>query len=798
MKKRRDRATCESRQQRGEKVVSSQTMRTRGAGLLVAALLFGISPGPMGVSLSGGEVAAQASNKTQEELDRIAADLSKVEGGALRAEIISTNFPLEERFNDASIAYELKQYDRASYLFLDVISRSEPRSFPGYRASLYYLADSLYQQRNYIGARNYLKDLTALGPGEYYQEALAKMLELAYETNNYDGIEQIYDKMANADKPALSYMRGKTLYEQGRFADARAAFLSAAQDPMFTIKGNYFAGVTLVSEKKLDEAQARFAMVVAQKPEGVGDQHIYSLAYLAMGRVAYEQEKYDEALGYYTAVERQDDAFIDAMYEAAWVYIQLGNFQQANVMIDLLIMAEPDVDTYTKAMLLGADLAQRNKEYEKALQKYEILLEKYGPVRDQMYAFVAEHEDLEGFFQTLVQDDLSLRVPEGLPNVKTDFRVMSPEEWLTEDGQLARTQQIIDDVAATRANLRTAYEDLAQIKARLSSGARLKSFPGLATQVVQVVELESRLIKVQDELVSQQARLVAPQLSGADAATWKTMSEELAVLKSRYQDVPRDVEELRAREKSVSMDFQRLRERLSETGESIDGLRAELAAVDTYVQTQDVILSEEERQKVNQMRQELRDAVKQLEEEQQALRGEIEVMRESASGGDTIADEERAMRARYQERLAQAATFLQKHRSVASDPSALAQLERMRGQIPALSARIQGYYQKMDGVVLARTEEVQGTVANLERSLNEEQAALDTTIDTSRQVAGALAYRTFVTRARQFDEVVLRADVGKIDVLFTQKESTSGEINELYQKRTDELRELQEAFDELR
>ena len=104
----------------------------------------------------------------------------------------------------------------------------------------------------------------------------------------------------------------------------------------------------------------------------------------------------------------------------------------------------------------------------------------------------------------------------------------------------------------------------------------------------------------------------------------------------------------------------------------------------------------------------------------------------------------------------------------------------------------------MQGLVGDRTQDVRTTVENLRQALDDESAQMESAVESARQLAGELAYRTFITRAYEFDQIVLRSDVGKIDVLFTQKESASGEINELYERRTDELRELQEAFDELR
>ena len=764
--------------------------------MVFTAMVFGFSVTPRGVEVVPQAYAQQDASAA---LDAISSDLSRLESGSLDAELVRTKFSAEERLSDARVAYELGQYDRSSYLFLDVISRTSADSFAGYRQALYMLADSLYQNRNYIGARNYLKELKALGPGEYYQEGLAKLLEISYATNNYTGVEELYSALGSSQKPGIAYLRGKALYEQKRYVDAQQAFQQSAADEEFAYKGTYYAGVSLVEQGKFDEAITKFKSLASRVPERIDDEHIYNLAHLALGRIAYEQERYAEALNHYTSVDRRDDdAFISAMYESAWANIQLEKYQQAEQMLDILISAEPSVDTYTQAMLLKADLAQRSENYDSALQTYEILLSQYNPVRDQLFAFAGQHPELKTFFRGLVQDDLSIRIPEGLPNVRTDFEVMPPSEWLVEDEQLTRTRELIEDVGITRANLQSAYEDLRQIEARLNSGSRLKSFPKLASSMGKLTSIESRLIDVQANLVAKQAEYISPGLSGADAESWKEMKAELAVLRERYMDIPRDVNELKDREKKVDADFKRLQERILEVSYALDGVRSELTEIEIYMQTQDLMLSQEEKARVEKLRVELQDAMTALAKEEQSLRAEIKVARENASGGDTLADEERKLRFKYQQKLAAAADFLSRRKGSASSPSSVASLERAQAKVGPISSRVQGFYKKMDTVVVDRSSDVVKTVENLKIALGQERAALEETAATSRVVAGDLAYRTFLDRAYQFDQIVLRADVGKIDVLFTQKEGTTDKINDLYQKRTDELRELQEAFDELR
>ncbi|MEC9439817.1 MAG: tetratricopeptide repeat protein [Myxococcota bacterium] len=784
------------------KKTGTRGWRTGLAAVSAAAALFGAWPASSPLPEIGQPAHAQGKanlTEAQGTVDFVKRQLGALEDRYLKPELLRTEFSLETRFNDARVAYELKQFDRASYLFLDVISRSDA-SFGGYRASHYFLADSLAKQRNFIGARTYLKELIAMGKGEYHQEALVKFLEIAYATDNYEGVQEIYTMLdSNTNEaPALSYLRGKTLYEQENYSEARKYFMRSATAREFENKGRYFAAVTLVNEGNLDEANKIFEALTKGIPNDPGDLRVYYLSYLSLGRVAYEQEKYQDALLHYNRIERDDPNFIDATYESAWANIQLERFEQAGRLLDTLLLAEPDPETYTRALLLKADLAMRVDDYDTALESYETVLERFEPVRQQLDDFAKEHEDLRGFFRSLVREDLTLDVPEGLPTIRTDFKALPPEKWLTQDEKLEQARQLIDDVGLARVNLLSAFDDLEQIEARLNSGAAVKSFPKLAEGMALVTELESQLINVQRLLVSKLSASISPSLTGADKATWDAIRQDLDMLEARYKVIPEDAEALKEREKQVSKDFQRLREQLNEVGYSIDQVRAELTAIETYMQLQDVPLSEEERAEVDALREELRQTIKALEDEQVRLRAEIARARESVGAGDVVSVPERSLRQLYMGKLAEASDFLLTKRSLAKNPSELAQIERLRGQIPPLYGRISSYYVQMDGIVGTKADEVRKTLANLRKVLQTQSGELDLVTQDSKGFAGDVALQTFVNRREQFTGIVLRADVGKIDVLFQSKEDSTNKINDLFQKRTNELRALQEAFEEVR
>ncbi|HEY0883481.1 MAG TPA: hypothetical protein VGD87_18240, partial [Archangium sp.] len=100
----------------------------------------------------------------------------------------------QQRFSDGEIQYLLNDYATAAVLFYDLVANKDFQKSSRYPDALFYLADSLYQQKNFLGSRLYLRQLLALRAG-HYKEALARYLEIAGRLNEFTGIDD-YIKQA--------------------------------------------------------------------------------------------------------------------------------------------------------------------------------------------------------------------------------------------------------------------------------------------------------------------------------------------------------------------------------------------------------------------------------------------------------------------------------------------------------------------------------------------------------------------------------------------------------------------------
>ena len=124
---------------------------------------------------------------------------------------------LLQRFSDAEIRKLLGDFATASVLFYDLVANKDFQKTPRYIDALYYLADSLYEMKNYLGARLYLRQLLDLR-GKYYKEALARYLEIAGRLNFFVGVDDYITQargLSGGALPAeLSYVYGKWLFSR--------------------------------------------------------------------------------------------------------------------------------------------------------------------------------------------------------------------------------------------------------------------------------------------------------------------------------------------------------------------------------------------------------------------------------------------------------------------------------------------------------------------------------------------------------------------------------------------------------
>lgn len=743
---------------------------------------------------------ASAQDGYEERVDSIEEQIDQLEDNYLRPALLRSEFELETRLNDAKVSYMMEDYGRAAILFVGLVNRDEAEELDSYREALYLLGDSLYQERNFLAARKYFRQVVDRGRGRYYQRSVAKLLDLAARTHSYEGLEDLYDTLdAEAEvSPAAHYARAKLLYDQGELGEARRFFQKAAADEEYRLRAEYFRGVAFVADGQFSNARQVFEEIVEERgDEASGDSEIrkiLDLCYLGLGRIAYEQEEYDLAIDAYQHLKRDSEYFDEMLYELTWTFIAQENYEAASRVTDIfLYTSNPEPTFIPKVQLLRSDLLLRLQKYDEARDSYQDVVDSFDPVSEELAEFAERERDLDTFFEELVEAELRGERPNYLPRMV--------QQWVDQSADLEEAKLTIADLADARDDIEDSYRDVERMEARLESGAEVESFPELAEGVRVAVELESRLISLRQDLVETEYEMTSSAMSSEQRREWEELEAEVDDLRERYQQMPKSSAEVRERRDRVEQRFEDLHVELDRVQHELDAQNEQLDAIDDYLDNPDAHgLDDEDLDEIEQKRTKARERISTLRELESELRREVEVARERIGMGDKTTRREQETRREYAEMLQRQRDFLEEIDSEAGqiDRDQLDDLQSARRKLPELEERLQSFFERMDELVGERAEELRRELAS-EREylemLDEEVVALT---NQSIEVTAQVARLSFEQAKRNFQDLVMRGDIGLIDVAWQKKEDITDEINDLFEDRSAELKALQESFEEVR
>lgn len=740
------------------------------------------------------EARAQSLDDFESQARGLEKQVRQLEERYLKPELLRSRYKIETRFNDAKVAYLLEDYSRASILFVGLIDNPRAKNFDSYNESLYLLADSLLKQRNFLAARKYFEMLVERGQTAFYQEAVIKLLEIAAATGNYEGVAELNARLDNQSNlsPAVNYVRAKTLYQQGKLADARRFFQKAARDPKLALRATYFRGVAFAAEKQFDNAEVIFNEVIekhkAQTPE---EQVLIDLTNLALGRISYEKQDYDQAIGYYQRLKRTSPYFDQMLYELTWTFIAQENYKAAGRVTDIFLYLEnPDPTFVPKVKLLKADLQLRLQRYDRARGSYQEVVETFSPVKRELETFVANKRDLKTFFNELVEAQIRGEKPDYLPTLV--------QRWIDSSDVLEDAKLTVSDLSSVRESIETSYSAIEQMEARLDSGAHIESFPKLAEGMRLAVELESRVVNLRQDMIEAQYKLVSSSMSSAEKQQWKALEEKVAKLRKRYEAMPKTQAQVLQRAERIEGRFSRLRKALDQVTFDIESQEEQLEAIEDYVNRNN--FSAEELRKIDTKKTKARKTLVSLRELQAQLRKEIDIARQQVGMGDKVTTKEQQIRNEYRDMLAQQRSFLDRvqGRSGGANGVEVDKLQAARTVLPRVELKLQTYFSGMNELVGERTQDLRRDLASERKMLVMLDNEVAHLMNESKTVTAAVAYRGFLDVKRDFRDIIMRGDVGLIDVAWQKKEDMTQRINQLFEDRTAELKTLQEAFEEVR
>jgi TolA-binding protein len=752
----------------------------------------------------------------------------------------------ERRLIDAQVLYELKNYEAASMILFDVVEKYPQANC--YPEALFYLADSLFLKRDYLSSRRFFEKIVELGPSQRrYQDALQRLIDLSLRTGDYSPVPGYIAKLEGlpADKqlPSVPYVKGKYFFFRQDYAKALEELKVIGPTHIYYFHSMYFVGSAYVAMGKdhLDDAVVTFSTILKAEPKTDSQKRITELAHLALARIFLERGQLTNSLDQYGKIGTKSDYFNDSLYESAWVAIKGKDYQKARRSLDLLLTNAPDSPLAPEVKLLVGSLHIREESYGPATDQFTKTREEYEPVHKQLANDLTKAGDAPAYFRDLIAKNLS--------KFDTGAVLASPAaaKWVRGEPEVDRVSTLIGDEADLRKSLDESDEIVRRLEKALSGPARVNVFPELANARAKGVEVNDQLVQVRQKLTKMETDLVAAVIGG-EKAQLDQLEQQRQALDARLATLPTSEKQIQERQQKARWAFDQVDRKASELQTILTGMRGSVnAARKLYHDNIDKTVSpdappppqvsgrvdapqmpyaqktaelnkriEEIKGQVERLKSRV-DKLKDLVLQGQSARGELETCTQEVDAAqmaiytirkdveDTSAQvgvddaemqEAQALKLQYDELLKrQHALGMQvRSRLSSSDRVRAEQIESILERSRGVQTKIAGFNAHIDSILDVRLKDYQSQLVDEKAHVLAYRQTLAGYTTESADVGGGVVAENFKKVSKRFYDVVVRSDVGIVDVAWALKDSATRETNKLVAERKRELKLLDDEF----
>ncbi len=704
-----------------------------------------------------------------------------------------------ERLSDGEILYLLGDFSRASLVLYEVVADPRHANEPLYPRALYFLAESLFQIGHDRSARRFFHELVTRRDSAHLPAAIGRLIEIADRTRQWQGLEEHIAVLEGRGElpPSIAYLRAKSLLRQGRPAEAQTALAAIPADHELGVRAAYLAAMARLQANDLDGAAAAFARVAEGEARSPNAERVRHLAAMARGRILLEQGKFGESLDAYQAVPRQSPEFEQALYEVTWTYVRAAEqaasdaeraaeFKKAQNALEILILGADDNPIQPEARLLLGNIRMRLGEMDQAAETFTEVVQRYQPARDELANVAAQAVSPDAYFAAVNRATGQGRGL--LPPLAVT--------WARAEGRLSDALAVLDGLGESERSLAEAEAVGEKLLAVLESEQRIAYFPGLQQGMAQALELGNRLTTVTGALLTVERELLRDGMSDADRADLARVLTERERLAPAYARLPQRREEYEDRLQTARRQMMALQQQAFRLKYDVGSMRAQLNALRVWInQNQDQLPVGQRGDYLTRLEQQERE-VGALEQLQAEIEAEIERERAKVSITSQAEAEEDALRARYQATLEEERAILDRAagRLPAAERQALAQqselVARYRAELETVVARLRG-------VVDDRSAALRADVFRERQALDEHRQAMARARAEAQQIIGEVARGSLVDVQGRFRDIVLRADVGLVDIAWSLKEQQTHEISRRVNEQRRELQILDDEFVEV-
>jgi len=698
-----------------------------------------------------------------------------------------------KRLARAETLFYLQDYQSASVLVYDIVEDAANEKEPQYWDAVNLLAESLYRIKNYYGARNYFNKLLNKGDKKYFYTALERVIQISAVTGNYEGLDRYFNIVKQLPNSTITsgiyFTLGKTLYKRGDLTRASEIFGLIDKNSEYYINSRFYLGVIEIKKKNLDNALAIFKNILSLEPQTPEHRDLREQAILAVGRIYYEQGKYPEALDAYQGIPRDSPHFEEALYEISWIYVKSNELSKAKQTLELMLLSTNETPELLNAKALYGSVLMKMGEYNPALENFQEMVDRYYPVKEQLQAILEEKENPVQYFEELL-----LKEPDGMALKK----VLPPVafNWASTDSKVKKALSISTDISGNIKSIEEVEVMADALSNKLNSPDKVVIFPQLKEAKLKAAEIRMGLDEVRRNLMDMRAEVLGRYISKEERDRLEDIKRKKAELTRIIEELPKDAKGIEEKEREMIKRVSALEAVIHQLNIALEGMKAQLFAVEKWLNENKGKLGDPEQEEdfarkvkmewsnVNEIEQDINKYTAEIKRE----RGRIGALTMASEGENKrlelkkLEDEERRMMDSYKNRLSN------------EDAKILNRIDNLTTRLSQDDEQFARFDARIDSAVEKKAKALKDIIEKEKKNLAEYKKIASSMTEDSKELIGKIGYSGFRQVKKLFSDLVLKADVGLVDVAWKQKEEVDRKIEKLREDQDKELKGVNEEF----
>jgi tetratricopeptide (TPR) repeat protein len=342
------------------------------------------------------------------------------------------------RYQDAVYHHLIGEYETAAEEFFAIVTTNALVEAGLHWDAEWYLAESLFLMDAEEIAEGTFERISRNAEHPFRTDAVRRLLEIYASDADPSKFDALYEReiLRGGVEPSdvILYSVAKAFVTKGDLAKAKDYFNTLEVGSDYYTRARYFLGALLVDKRDPESLSAAtpYFQEIVDTPYATEDQRrVYDLALLALARIFYEAGDFDRATLSYDKVGGDSEFFDDKLHELVWTFIKQGANDKAIVSIDTFLLDFPEHALAAELQLVRGHLHYAEEEYDQALETYELVVDEYTPVSRRFGELARSSEDTTGWFEEVLELDQSdLYAPRGedeLPAYAISMMLADPD-----------------------------------------------------------------------------------------------------------------------------------------------------------------------------------------------------------------------------------------------------------------------------------------------------------------------------------------------------------------------------------